>query len=187
MKPKNILLLIQLLSLSLQAMELGEVSLAGNGCYGSTIITPVSAVPGRVSLPLRASLNKKAQLASFQRTSCNIRIPVILAPNEKLQIIDIAQLVRMSISAGTQVKSNLNLSLVGQKASDLSLVAKAEDKNITLSKVLKTQNSAVIAESSCGQDSIIAGNLSILAIGEGAASATTGSVKVTLKVVSCGE
>ncbi|MEK6627038.1 MAG: hypothetical protein AABY53_00290 [Bdellovibrionota bacterium] len=194
MKPKNILqntllsaLLILLSSLSLQAMELGDVSLAGNGCYGSTIITPVSAVRGRISLPVRASLNKKAGLASFERSTCNIRIPVKLAPNEKLQILDVAQSVRLSVSAGAEVKSNLNLTLVGRRTPDLTLVVKAEDNNITTAKVLKTEKSVVIAESNCGQDTIIAGNLSLLAVGQSGASATTSSVKVTLKVLSCEE
>ncbi len=190
MNPKQTIISVLLVSftvISVKAMELGELIQSGNGCYGSAVITPVSSVRGRISLPIRASLNKKADLASFERKACNIRVPIKLAPNEKLQILDVAQSMRLTASPGTRVKNTLNLSLVGSRTKDQILDVKAEEKSISLVQVLRSEKSVVLAESKCGEEAIIAGNSNILVTGDGKAAVTTGSVHVTLKVVNCEE
>lgn len=186
MKLKHIifsLLSIQLTALNLQAMQLGEPIIGGTGCYGPTQIK--LSEEGRLTLPIRARVNKKSDVA-FDRKSCNIRIPVTGAPNEKLQLLDVSQVVRVVGYVGADIKSTLNVSLVGVRTSDLILAVKAVDNNISVVEIVKSENAKVLAESTCGKDAMLTANLNILATGEARAFASTGATEVTLRVVSCG-
>lgn len=185
MKLKHILfslLSIQLTTLNLQAIELGEAIIGGTGCYGQTHLT--LSEDGRLTLPIRARVNKKSDIA-FDRKSCNIRIPVTGAPNEKLQLLDVAQVVRIVGYVGADIKSTLNVSLFGVRTSDLTLTVKAVENNISVVEVVRSENAKVLAESICGKDTMLTANLNILATGEARAFASTGATEVTLRVVNC--
>ncbi len=176
------LLLTLVTAFSVQAMELGPIALGGNGCYGTSQL--IETTEGRLLLPLRVRVNKKADTA-FDRKTCNIRIPISLAANEKLQILDVSHRLRVFAYQGAEVKASLNISLVGQKTSDLVFAVKAVDKNISLVKIVKSDAAKVLAESKCGQDTMLAGNLNVLVTGQAGALISTGSTQVTLRVVSC--
>lgn len=179
----SLVLAIQFTAFSLQALELGNIIISGSGCYGSTIVSPITS-EGRLLLPIRVSLNKKAATA-FDRKTCNIRIPVTLNKSEKLQILDVSQSVRVIAAKGAGVKSSLNVSLVGQRTSDLTLAVDATTQHTSIVKTLKSERAVVVAESECGEDAVIAGNLNVLATGQAKALATTSSAQLTLRVVSC--
>lgn len=148
----------------------GKVSMVGNGCYGNSQMVPVSGTEDRYTLPIKVKMDKKSGSA-FDRKTCNVRLPVSLNPNEKLQISDILQVVHLN---GNSVKSTLNISVVGKKTKPL-----VSGK----SQVLKM--GGLVVESACGRDTIVTGNLNVLATGNGAALAETDAVVLTLKVVSC--
>lgn len=185
MKLKHIifsLLSIQLTVLDLQAMELGDAIIGGTGCNGPTQLR--LSDDGRLTLPIRARVNKKSDVV-FDRKSCNIRIPVTGAPNEKLQLLDVAQVVRVVGYVGADIKSTLNVSLVGVRTSDLILAVKAIENNVSVVEVVRSENAKVLAESVCGKDTMLTANVNILATGEARAFASTGATEVTLRVVNC--
>lgn len=148
----------------------GKISVAGNGCYGDMQITPISGIEDRYELPIKVKLNKKAGSA-FTRKTCNIRLPISLKSNEKLQVSDVSQAVQIN---GRDIKSTLNISVTGQKTKPL--VA-------TSSQMIKADG--ILVESKCGRDAMLTGNLNVLAFGAGDGSATTEAVQVTLKIVRC--
>lgn len=176
------LLSVQLTSLAVHSMELGQAIIGGTGCYGSTQLR--LSEDGRLTLPIKARVNKKAETA-FERKSCNVRIPITAGANEKLQLLDVSQVVRVVGYVGAEIKSTLNVSLVGVRTSDLILAVSATEKNISIVEVLKSENAKVLAESVCGKDTMLTANLNILTTGEARSFASTGATEVKLRVVSC--
>lgn len=176
------LLSIQLTVLSSQALELGDVAIGGTGCFGSTEL--IIGDNGRLVLPVRVRVNKKSDSA-FDRKSCNIRIPVTLNANEKLQILDVKQAVRVVAYKGSEVKSTVNVSLVGQKTNDLILAVSAVENNISLVDAVRSEPSRVLAESKCGASTMLTGNMNVLVTGAAKAFVSTAATQVTLQVVSC--
>lgn len=163
------LILLSILANSSPVTE-GKISVAGNGCYGDMQITPVSGTEDRYELPIKVKLNKKAGSA-FTRKTCNMRLPIFLKSNEKLQVSDVSQAVQIN---GRDIKSTLNISIVGQKTKPLVT---------TTSQVLKA--SGILVESKCGRDAMLVANLNVLAYGALEGAATTEAVQVTLKIVKC--
>ena len=173
------------LLLSLQtaaAFELGKLALAGSGCFGGNHVVAIEGEASRYALPIRVRLNKKGD-AVFDRKTCNMRLPVSLNAGEKLQILDLSQTVRVIADKDADVKSTLNFSLVGKKSNPLTFAVKAVDDRISVIDNLKSEG--LLAESACGADTMVTGDLNILATGNAKALASTGTALVTLKVVTC--
>ena len=174
---------ILLTSTSAFSMQTGAISIGGNGCFGASGLIEVNGESGRYAFPIRVRVNKKSE-TSFDRKTCNIRLPISLAANEKVQLINLSQVVRVVGYAGAEVKSNLNMSFAGRSAQPLVFETKITDNEPSVIEILK--NDGVVAESACGKDTMLTGNLSILANGAGTqAFITTGSAMLTLKVVTC--
>ena len=164
-------------------MQLGALTLAGNGCFGSSNVITISGDEGRYAFPIRAKLNKKSD-TSFDRKTCNLRLPIAVAPNEKVQLIDLSQVVRVVAYKGAQVKTNLNMGFAGKTTPPLSYNLDVSDDEISTAEILKSPG--VLVESECGKDAMLTGNLSLLVNGTGAqAFVSTGTALLTLKVVSC--
>jgi len=170
------------LGLNLKALELGEPIMGGNGCIslGKAILSE----GGVLKVPLGLRLVKQKDTA-FDRKTCNFRLPISLNANEKLQILDASQSVRILTKAGAQVKSTLNISLVGHSTKDLSISSGLPDKNTSAVEILKSEKGEILAETECGQSAMLAGNHNILATGAARSFTSTGSARITLKIVSC--
>lgn len=167
------------------AMQLGDVVIGGNGCFGSGKLVPVSSAEGRYALPIRAKINKKSG-AAFERKTCNLRLPVSLSPNEKLQLVNLSQVMRLVAYKGAEVKSTLTVGIVGQSAVPLNFEMKVAEDDTSVVENLKANG--IVAESGCGQSAMITGNLSLLVNGSSAqAFVSTGTALVTLKVVNCNQ
>jgi hypothetical protein len=165
-----------------EAFELGKLALSGSGCFGGSKVVAIEGESSRYALPVRVRLNKKGS-AAFDRKTCNMRLPVDLNAGEKLQIWNISQTVRVIAAKDSEVKSSLSVSLVGTKANPLAFTLKAVEESVSVIENLKSDG--LIAESACGSDTIITGDLNILATGNAKALATTGTALVTLKIVNC--
>ena len=178
-------LLLTIFSVSAFSMQLGGVVLAGNGCFGSTKLIAVNSEQGRYALPLRAKANKKSTDA-FARTTCNMRLPITVAANEKVQLINLSQVVRVVAFKGAQIKTNLNLGFVGKNAPPLTY-----DKSISedeFSNIENLKSDGVLAESACGKNTMLTGNLSLIVSGSAAqAFVSTGTALLSLKVVRCNQ
>lgn len=171
-----------LLSSNAAAFELGKMVLAGSGCFGGSKVVAIEGEDSRYALPVRVRLNKKAESA-LDRKTCNMRLPVKLNSDEKLQILNLSQTVRVIASKDAEVKSTLNFSMVGKKANPLVFSVKASGDSVSVIENLKSEG--LVAESACGTDTIITGDLNIIATGNAKALASTGTALVTLKVVNC--
>lgn len=167
------------------SMQLGDIVLGGNGCFGSSKIIAVNSAEGRYALPIRAKVNKKAG-TGFDRKTCNLRIPVTLNANEKLQLVNLSQVVRLVAYKGAEVKTSLSMGVAGQSGAPLNYNVKITDEDSSIIENLKADG--VVAESTCGKDAMITGNLSLLVNGSSAqAFVSTGTALVTLKVVNCNQ
>ena len=148
----------------------GAISISGNGCYGEQKMLPVDGEKNRFELPIKITLDKKSK-TPFERKTCNMRLPVKLRKNQKLQISDISQIVHMD---GKGIRSTLTVSVVGKKANPLIA---------TTSKTVNGEG--LLVESECDRDVILTGDLNVTSNGSEIVSAKTESVFVTLKVVKC--
>lgn len=176
--------LVVLVSSSAFSMQLGKMTLAGNGCFGSTKLVAINPEEGRYAFPLRAKVNKKSGV-SFERKTCNIRLPITLAPNEKVQLVNLSQVVRVAAYKGAEIKTSLSMGLVGRTAVPLNFELKATDDDTSVEIV---RADGVIAESECGKDAMLTGNLSLIVNGTNAqAFVSTGTALLSLKVVSCNQ
>lgn len=161
------LVLISVMSQAASPVTDGKISIGGKGCFGSFVIKRVGNQSDRYELPIQVKLEKKT--GSFERKTCNMRLPVALNKNEKLQISDVSQQVKID---GPGAKSSLTISVTGKKSEPLVT---------TFSTVLKVNG--ILAESECGRDTMLTGDLNLFASEN--VSAETYPVQVTLKIVSC--
>lgn len=176
-------ILVLLFTLPTLSFELGDVSVVGNGCFGSGRLVQVNAEEGRYALPIRAKINKMPGIL-FERRACNLRLPVRMKPTEKLQLVNLSQVVRVVGYQGAEVKTSLSLGIAGQSGSPVSYALKITEKDSSVIENLKADG--VIAESICGKDVMLTGNLSLLINGSSAqAFVSTGTALVSLKVVNC--
>jgi hypothetical protein len=180
---KLFLLIILTVSTSGFSMELGSITMGGNGCFGSGKLILVNQESGRYALPVRAKINK-LNGPSFDRKTCNLRLPVSLGANEKLQITDLSQVVRVVGYKNAEIKTNLAVGFAGQSLIPLTYETKLTGEDSTIIENVKS--GGVIAESGCGKDAMLTGNLSLLISGSSAqAFVSTGTALMTLKIVSC--
>lgn len=182
MKPYSLIFTFLVISSAALAIELGPVAIGGTGCFGTQKVMTLDEAEGSYALPLRVRLNKNTN-AVIDRKSCQVRIPVKLDANKKLQISDLSQSVRLLLNEGASAKSNLEVSVIGQRAEPLKLEASALEGSRSIFEVLKRPG--LVAESKCGQDTIITGNLNIIASGEAKSFSSTGSLILKLKIVDC--
>lgn len=183
MKSIVLLLMSFILSSTALALELGEMITAGAGCFGSGKVIEISGAPGRYALPIRVRINKASETA-FDRKSCQIRIPVTLNPNEKLQIKDLSQVIRVISQSPVLVKSNLMMGFVGRAGKPLTADIQTTTEENAYIENLRSEG--IVAESSCGQSTMLTGNMNIIVQGQGAqAFASTGAALLSLQVVSC--
>lgn len=170
---------------SFAALQLGDLKTAGNGCFGSAQVVTVNADENRIAFPLRVRVNKKSE-TSFDRKTCNLRLPIKLGPNQKVQLVNLSQVVRVVAYKGAEVKTNLSMGFVGKSTSPLAFEMKASEDDTSSVEIMKADG--VLAESECGRDTILTGNLSGLVNGNGTqAFLSTGTALVTLKVISCNQ
>ena len=148
----------------------GTIAVSGNGCYGDQKMVPVIGEKNRFELPVKVILDKKSK-TPFERKTCNMRLPIKLRKNQKLQISDISQIVHMD---GRGLRSTLTLSVVGKKSKPL------------IAATATTLNSlGIVVESNCDRDVILTADLNVTANGPDIVSAKTEPVLVTLKIVKC--
>jgi hypothetical protein len=179
------LLFLILISSASFSMELGNLMISGSGCFGSSRLIAVNKEEGRYALPIRAKVNKAAG-SDFDRKSCNLRLPVSLGNNEKVQIVNLSQVIRVVANRGTEIKSDLNISFAGKAGRPLSFETLVVNDDTSVIENLKSDG--VVAESNCGKDAMLTGNLSMLVNGNSAqAFVSTGTALLTLKVVSCNQ
>lgn len=148
----------------------GTLSLSGNGCYGDPKMVPVIGEKNRFELPVKITFDKKSK-TPFERKTCNMRLPIKLKKNMKLQISDVSQIVHMD---GRGIKSTLSVSVVGKKSKPLIA---------TTSKTLTAEG--LLVESDCERDVILTADLNVVASGSEIVSAKTEPAQVTLKIVKC--
>lgn len=181
----NIGLLTILTSTSLYAAELGQLTLGGDGCTvatGAQDLIPISGKPGRYQIPAQVAAAKK-NAPSLLRNSCNFSLPVQVNKHEKLQVLDVTQAVNLKASKGTTVKTSLEIFLAGQVGNPLTAEAKGVSGTAKVSQTLRADG--VVAESECGADSIIRGNLNAVILGSAKGTALTSRLQLTIRTVSC--
>ncbi len=187
MKPTLILqavIAILLVSGAANAVNFGVPSVAGNGCSStsSAIFTPIQDQPNRYSLNNQLMIIKKLSPAVV-RKSCQFRLPVQLASNEKLVVSEVAQYVRLNTSKNTGVNTSLEIFLAGKRGTPLTSELKGDSSNSHVAMLLEAHG--IVAESACGGEVILAGNVSASAVGIGRAVVSTSDVQLSLEIKGC--
>lgn len=160
--------------------QIGQPVFSGQGCSGSK--TFVSDKLNHYVIGVHVAVAKMIA-PTISRKSCAFRLPVKLKANEKLIIADVQHDVKLSAGRGVHIKSNLDFFLVGQKSQSLSAQAKGVVDSVEVSESVKSTGPAI--ESVCGNDAIIAGNVSVSIAGAGRGTASTSPIAATLKISSC--
>jgi hypothetical protein len=182
LKNTSAIFFIIVTSLAAQALQVGDVVLSGNGCYGSKEMVAVEGQDSRFEAPVRVKIVKKKE-ASFGRKVCNMRVPIALTKNEKLQIINVSQSIKVVVGQGGDVRSNLTVSFLGTNAEPLIFDVKSHQRSKALSQILKSEG--VVAESDCGKNAMLIIDFNVVASGAAKVSASSGGVLLTLKTLSC--
>ena len=166
-----------------QAATFGTPILSGSGCpVTSHPFVPIKNQPNRYSLADQITLAKSISPTILRKT-CQLRLPVQLAANEKLVVSEVAQYVRLNASKGATVKTSLEVFLAGQHGNPLTSELKAVSAISRSTQVL--QSRGIVAESACGGEVVLASNLSATAMGEARATIITGDVQLNLEIKSC--
>lgn len=166
-----------------QAATFGTPVMVGTGCPATDhLIAPVKNQPNRYSLSDQITLIKSIAPSAVRKT-CQMRLPVQLAPHEKLVVSEVAQYVRLNASKGATVKTSLEVFLTGQHGNPLTSELKAVSAISRSTQVL--QSRGIVVESACGGDTILASNLSATAFGNARATIITGDMQLNLEIKSC--
>lgn len=184
MKPVLMLAII-IMSLSAKAIEITDLQIAGSGCSvptGGHELIPIAGSVDRFGVPLMMNIDKLAS-SSIARKSCVMSLAVKLNAGQKLQVIDAAQKVKLTASAGSKASTQLEVFLAGSQGVPLKAEIAAVNKQVRLSQVLNS--AGVVAESECGKDVIVRANSSIMIQGPSRAKINTDALALTLRVVAC--
>ncbi|MBC7419998.1 MAG: hypothetical protein H7328_04655 [Bdellovibrio sp.] len=170
---------------SVFAAEIGGLQIAGNGCtvpVGGHELISVVGQNDRFGIPMQVAISKNIA-PLLERKVCTFALPVALAKNEKLQILDVSQYTRLSAGKGANVTSSLTVNLVGQAGQALVSSATGTVKTVKVSNYVRADG--IISESECGKDVIIRGNVNALAQGNARGTAFTYPLFLTLQVIAC--
>ena len=161
---------------------LGLPTFSGEDCSGSQKLELLKGFENRFRLGLQLDFIKKNSVG-LVRKKCAFRMPVKLGPKEKLVIKNIEQDIQFNGGRAAAVKSSLEFFLVGKTSKPLVAELRGLDAVQNISK--KLQVDGILAESKCGQDAIVAGNLSAVITGLGQATVMYSPVLVSLEVIRC--
>lgn len=186
MKPALIIKLVLatfFTSFGANAVSYGVPSVAGNGCPASNaLFTRVPNQANRYNLVNRIALVKGSNPAVARKT-CLFRLPVKLAANERLVVSNVSQSVNLMADKGTTMQTSLEIFFAGQHGNPLTAQLKGVTSASRTSQVLEARG--VVAQSACGQDVILSGNLAASAVGLARGSAITGDVQLNIQTESC--
>jgi hypothetical protein len=192
MKPQNAriarsLMVFGLMALTVNAsaLEIGQLQLAGNGCVAPTGAHDVGRIDGasdRYSIPIMLKEEKLSE-ASLARVSCVMALPISLAANEKLQILDVSQKVRLRAGASSSARFDLEVFLVGQEGTKLNAEINAQEKTVRSTRTLNEEG--VLAESKCGDSVMVRANSSARLMGTSRVRVQSEALKLGLRIVAC--
>lgn len=142
-----------IISFNSNAYKLGSFNRVGTGCSGESKLIEDK---DNLKIPLFLSINTPNQSLerAFERKTCQFTLPIQLEKNEKLQLVDISQKIKLIAPKGYSIKSELSAYFVGSKfKTPLVLEVQDSEKNETL----KSKNLDMVSD--CGKDVILKGSL----------------------------
>lgn len=158
------------------------VPVFSGSCSGTQSVILVPDSTNRYKIELQLAL-AKMNAPTVSRKFCAFRMPIKLKEKEKLVVTQVEQNVQLTAGPGVETKSKLEIFLVGQKSAPLQLNLTATDSAKRVGQTLKSEG--VVAESGCGKEVIIAGNLAASVVGSSKGTVRTFPVLVTMEIVSC--
>lgn len=168
------------------AGSFGDLAISGTGCVAKSAdakkIKPVAGQVDHYEIPLQLKVEKKLALA-LERKACNFRLPVKLEKTEKIVVSNYAYDIHLFAEKGSRIKSTLDVFLASKRGKPSLFEVKAIDKNEQMTKTISSES--VAAESDCGKDAIVSGNLSVVATGVAKAAVDTDALFLTLQIVKC--
>jgi hypothetical protein len=174
---------MKLLTISVQAITLGTLQIAGAGCTNKTSdLKLISEADSLYSIPLNLYV-KKEETQSLERKACTASLLVTLATDEKLVIEDVSQKVNTRVHPKGVAKTQLEVFLTGQKGEILK--AESAPTDAYLSSRHHLSQDGQVTESACGGEVIVRANASGIATGEAKVRIYHEDLRLKLKVVKC--
>ncbi len=184
MKPV-LMLAVMIMGLSAKAIDITDLQIAGSGCSvptGGHELIPIAGSVERFGIPIMMNIDKLAANL-IARKSCTMSLAVKLNAGEKLQVIDVAQKVKLTASKGAKASIQLEVFLAGSQGVPLKAEVSAVNKQVRSSQLLNA--AGVVAESECGKDVIVRANSSVMLQGAARSKVSSDMLALTLRVVAC--
>lgn len=166
-------------------LQFGDLQVAGNACDVETGVQPLQKVEDsdiRYVLPTSIYI-RKDHSKSLLRGACTFALPVTAAPGMKVIAANAAQLVSLRAEARSNVKVELELFKSGSSNEKMVKTLVTKDESDISAEILRKVD--LIAESECGGQIILRGNLSAIMMGSGASRAYTRNLEMDILAVPC--
>ncbi len=168
--------------LALDGVVLGNLAIAGNGCYQSPVQPELQLSSDKIEIPLSLMV-KKESAASLARGACSLALPIEVDANHRLVLTEAKIVGRVNLAKGSSSLVSVEIFKAGEKG--VSQVASAEAKDKRLRKDIILEQSGEIFSLACGESAILRVNSS--GILKGAARATTSlrGLEIGLRLEPC--
>lgn len=166
-------------------LQFGDLQIAGHACDAESGIQPLQKVEGseiRYKLPTSIYLRKDSS-KSLLRGSCTFALPVTAAPGMKVIAANAEQLVSLRAEAKSNIKVELELFKSGSIGEKLVKELLTQEKSGASAEILRHVD--LIAESECGGEIILRGNLSATLLGSGSSRAYARHLEMDILAVPC--
>lgn len=168
-----------------QALQFGELKIAGNACDAETGVQELVKVEDseiRYLIPLSLYL-RKDQGKSLARANCTFSLPVKAAAGMKVIAANSAQLISLRAAANSNLKVELELFKSGSSNEKVNMELVTEDHSDVAADILRKPD--LIAQSECGGQMILRGNLSTVMRGQGSSRVYARDLELDILAVPC--
>ena len=172
---------------ALAEVELGDVSLAGNGCPGGdNVYVFHSSYSGRLIVVFWEYELDQAQSSSrMLRKSCSAAIPFSLPDGERLVLESPAIGGYFNLNNDTQLTTQLEAFIAGESSPKVKGTIETDHFGEASRYYFRDDNIQVVSQ--CGEEGLLRLNTSMRLKGsEGSSTAKVKTAAVTLKTESCG-
>jgi hypothetical protein len=164
------------------AIQLGEISLAGSACtqVGSGKIRQIQA--GVYDIPLTLAVAKDLN-SGLERGTCAFALPVQVAQGYRLVISDVLAKASLNLRVGSKSRLDIEIFKAGTVTKPLTGTHEAVDKRIVGS--YRLSRSGIVVATECGEGIILRGNASALLQGSARAQISLDALRLKARLEKC--
>ncbi len=169
-------------AMALDGVVLGNLAIAGNGCYQSPVQPELQLSSDKIEIPLSLMV-KKESAASLARGACSLALPIEVDANHRLILSDAKLVGRVNLAKGSSSIVNVEIFKAGEKG--ISQVASADAKEKRLRDGFVLEQSGEIFALACGESAILRVNSSGILKGKARATTSLRGLEMGLRLELC--